>query len=83
MLRERVDIMVEVSNTNDAVRMAQTINGERDAFITRTRSFDLSSENHEDRGINLNKYSQPIWESTPFLKLGHTDETTNKQFKRR
>jgi UDP-N-acetylmuramoylalanine--D-glutamate ligase len=48
-------VVLEVTNMDDAVRMAQRLTERRYCFIiTACASFDLF-ENYEDRGINLNK----------------------------
>jgi UDP-N-acetylmuramoylalanine--D-glutamate ligase len=50
-----VDVVLEVTNMDDAVRMAQRLTEKGDTVLSPAcASFDLF-ENYEDRGINLNK----------------------------
>jgi UDP-N-acetylmuramoylalanine--D-glutamate ligase len=51
-----VDVVLEVTNMDDAVRMAQRLTEKGDTVLLSPAcaSFDLF-ENYEDRGTNLNK----------------------------
>jgi hypothetical protein len=63
---------------NDAVRMAQTINGRKGRLSPPCASFDLL-KTMRDRVFKLafTTYKQV----NTFFKINNTDETTNKQFK--
>jgi hypothetical protein len=74
-------VVLEVTNMDDAVRMAQRLTEKGDTVLLSPAcaSFDLF-ENYEDRGNQFKQFT--IYKGVSiFLKLNNTNETASKQFK--